>query len=299
MLDPEIQRLVQTKLNAAIRERASALRADVAKAVAELTSRGTLRSSMSVDRLSSLCAAEVRRRGDLAWQTTQEALRAAEIPYSDSLPGDIRQVLVRKMSADTGIFILAMRNGNGMAEPAAPSYETDELTGLYRRGVFDQRGPELIERLTKSALPLSFLMLDLDRFKSVNDSYGHQVGDEALRIVAKILIRAVESKGEAYRYGGEELAAYLPNFSSDEAIAVAERIRREVEASTVPETAPGVAYIDVPRQREAYRHMVKQKLELTWVGKDERPRLEPRVIPDDALSRTNDFTFAVSQAHRF
>jgi diguanylate cyclase (GGDEF)-like protein len=81
------------------------------------------------------------------------------------------------------------------------------------------------------------VMADIDHFKKINDRHGHPVGDAVLREVASRLLRVVEGKGLAFRYGGEEYAVILPNHSLDEALAVAERVRTAVEA----EQAAGVS----------------------------------------------------------
>jgi diguanylate cyclase (GGDEF)-like protein len=76
-------------------------------------------------------------------------------------------------------------------------------------------------------------MLDLDKFKSINDRYGHPVGDEVLESVANSIRKIVGMKGTSYRYGGEELAILLANYTSDEAAALAERLRRTIEMTPV------------------------------------------------------------------
>jgi diguanylate cyclase (GGDEF)-like protein len=76
--------------------------------------------------------------------------------------------------------------------------------------------------------PLSLLFMDLDHFKSVNDSYGHAVGDDVLVAAASTLKAACQGKGQCYRWGGEELAVLLPNHTCDEAIVLSERIRKAI-----------------------------------------------------------------------
>jgi diguanylate cyclase (GGDEF)-like protein len=74
-------------------------------------------------------------------------------------------------------------------------------------------------------------MIDLDHFKAVNDKYGHPIGDEVLQSVAKLVEKCTKKKGMCYRYGGEEFTVLLPNYTKDEAVALAERLRREIEVS--------------------------------------------------------------------
>jgi diguanylate cyclase (GGDEF)-like protein len=76
-------------------------------------------------------------------------------------------------------------------------------------------------------------MVDVDKFKAVNDTHGHQKGDEVLRAIAERLEAVVAGKGSVYRYGGEEFTIVLPNHTTDEGVAVAERARRVIEATKV------------------------------------------------------------------
>jgi len=81
---------------------------------------------------------------------------------------------------------------------------------------------------------MSLMMLDVDEFKSYNDSFGHPAGDAALKIVAGILNDAVRGEDVAARYGGEEFSILLPQTTSAEAAAIAERIRRQIEKTEFP-----------------------------------------------------------------
>jgi diguanylate cyclase (GGDEF)-like protein len=107
---------------------------------------------------------------------------------------------------------------------------TDELTSLYNyRFLVDYLDQQiaLAERLTS---PLSVLMLDLDRFKSLNDTHGHHAGDEALRSFARTLRASIRRSDLAARYGGEEFVVVMANTNGDEARLVAEKIRTAVAA---------------------------------------------------------------------
>jgi diguanylate cyclase (GGDEF)-like protein len=113
------------------------------------------------------------------------------------------------------------------------SGELDELVGLYRRIVLDRDLLNLIAESEEVGNPLAVVMIDIDKFKRVNDSHGHPAGDEVLKFVANTIKRTTGSKGKSYRYGGEELAIILPNYSAEEAAALSERIRKEIEAGTI------------------------------------------------------------------
>lgn len=105
----------------------------------------------------------------------------------------------------------------------------DSLTGLYKRDYFDARLHEEVLRTERYLGPLSLAMADLDHFKRLNDTYGHLVGDEALRLVGRLLREAVRETDIAARYGGEELAVIMPQTTVDQAFQVGERIRLAIE----------------------------------------------------------------------
>jgi two-component system cell cycle response regulator len=106
---------------------------------------------------------------------------------------------------------------------------TDTLTAINNRRFFDQRLKEEVESACRSGKPLSCMLLDVDHFKRVNDTYGHQVGDLVLREMAAIIRAQLRGSDVLSRYGGEEFSALLGNTGSEEAEEVAERIRRSVE----------------------------------------------------------------------
>ena len=112
--------------------------------------------------------------------------------------------------------------------------ETDGLTGLKNRRAFDVRLEEEFARARRAGLPLALALLDVDKFKAYNDSYGHPAGDEVLRNVAGILREFARPYDFVARYGGEEFVAILPGTSRDGALVVAERIRRSVQRAVWP-----------------------------------------------------------------
>lgn len=102
---------------------------------------------------------------------------------------------------------------------------TDPLTKLFNRRVFLERGGAEWSRSERHGLPLSCLVVDLDRFKSINDRYGHHVGDEVLRVFGSLLRTTVRSSDIPARLGGEEFAAILPSTGEEGARLLAERVR--------------------------------------------------------------------------
>jgi two-component system, cell cycle response regulator len=112
--------------------------------------------------------------------------------------------------------------------------QTDGLTGLANRRAFDDRLATEIALAATGGRPVTLIMIDLDHFKSLNDSYGHQVGDEVLRTVAGVLQANSPAGSVPARYGGEELAVILPGTDLYAGVAVAERIRTAIEAAPTP-----------------------------------------------------------------
>jgi len=109
----------------------------------------------------------------------------------------------------------------------------DTLTGINNRLFFEQRIDEELLRSIRTGDSLSCLFIDIDWFKKVNDGYGHQVGDMALRHVATELRKQLRSNDILARYGGEEFVALLPTASEQKGIEVAERMRVAVESSDI------------------------------------------------------------------
>jgi diguanylate cyclase (GGDEF)-like protein len=106
---------------------------------------------------------------------------------------------------------------------------TDGLTGLTNRSQLEASLQREIFRSRRYRSPLSLVMIDVDFFKAVNDTFGHQEGDDVLTSVASIIKRLCRSHDVAARYGGEEFLLILPETSASGALTIAERIREEVE----------------------------------------------------------------------
>jgi diguanylate cyclase (GGDEF)-like protein len=104
----------------------------------------------------------------------------------------------------------------------------DFLTGLYNHRYFQEQLASEVERAQRYGHHLSVLMLDVDRFKQVNDTYGHLMGDTLLSYVARLISAKVRSSDVAARYGGDEFGVILPETDQEKAIAVAEKLRRSV-----------------------------------------------------------------------
>lgn len=110
---------------------------------------------------------------------------------------------------------------------------TDELTGLYNRRHLVNVASAALTQAQRDRAPFSLLLLDLDHFKQINDTYGHPTGDEVLRQISKQLRQLSRPSDTLARIGGEEFCLLMPNTATHDALQVAERLRREVEVSTL------------------------------------------------------------------
>jgi len=110
---------------------------------------------------------------------------------------------------------------------------TDPLTGIANRKCFDTRLTEAIAESGEDASPLCLLMLDIDYFKKFNDTYGHQLGDEVLKLVARTFVDSIKGQDTAARYGGEEFAIILPRTRLSDAATVADQIRKTMAAKVI------------------------------------------------------------------
>ena len=110
---------------------------------------------------------------------------------------------------------------------------TDGLTGLANRKAFDKQIRDWVEEAGTSGTDLCLLMLDIDHFKRFNDSYGHQTGDQVLRLVARTLTDGIKGRDFASRFGGEEFALIFPDTPLSAAVRVADSLRHAVEGKEV------------------------------------------------------------------
>jgi diguanylate cyclase (GGDEF)-like protein len=151
-------------------------------------------------------------------------------PFTD----DDREVL-RSLAAEAALALENIQLHFQVSRQAV----TDELTGLANHGRFQALLNAEIEQVRRYHHPIGLIMLDIDDFKAVNDTYGHQQGDTVLRHVASVLRDNSRDADSPARYGGEELSLILPHTDLEGAYAIAERIREAVEGLRVPRTDGG------------------------------------------------------------
>ncbi len=209
---------------------------------------------------------EVAHSGEPA--AYERALHAAELAVMDA--GEVAEIQIGGASAlaaplsatEGGDRVLAIvsvaRGDRGFSHPerelfsyltsqAAVSVEnvdlhetvqrqavTDELTGLFNHRRFQEVMAAEVERARRYDQEMGLIMLDIDNFKRVNDTYGHMQGDMVLREVARVLRQSAREIDEPARYGGEEMAVALPQTDLEGAYRFAERVRKRIEALDLP-----------------------------------------------------------------
>ena len=139
----------------------------------------------------------------------------------------------------------------------------DAMTGLHNRRFLEEYVNSLVSGSQRRQKPFSVLMLDLDFFKQVNDTHGHEAGDKVIKTLADILLRNVRTSDMTVRYGGEEFLIVLIDTSADEALKVAEKIRTEVEGTKIPlqsgmlQKTISIGVSEYPKDSDTFWQVVK------------------------------------------
>ena len=126
---------------------------------------------------------------------------------------------------------------NERVDAATRSSLTDPLTGLGNRAAFDRRIREARQLMERSSIPTTLVLLDIDHFKLVNDTYGHAIGDEVLKVLAQTIEKHIRESDFAARYGGEEFATVLLGTQLIEGRRMAERLREAIAVMDLGEKA--------------------------------------------------------------
>lgn len=169
------------------------------------------------------------RQGD-----TRKLVRALDMGVNDYLT---RPVEKNELTARVNTQIRRKRFVDKLRSSFQASLElavTDQLTGLYNRRYLASHLSAMFDRAFWTGRPLSIMILDIDHFKSVNDTYGHDVGDRVIQEFAERIRSSVRGIDLACRYGGEEFLIAMPDTEKDFARIVAERLRQEVASHGVP-----------------------------------------------------------------
>ncbi len=166
----------------------------------------------------SLCMVGLKVRGVL------KGLLIAVGPY-DEVYNSAQQNLLGLVAAQTSITLERASYFRQQEEMASH----DGLTGLLNHRRFQEHIRMEIDRVNRYAHPLSLIMIDIDYFKRFNDTYGHPVGDEILKMVARTMKGIIRVTDRAFRYGGEEFSYILPETSAENSMHLAERLREKIE----------------------------------------------------------------------
>ncbi|RYG56484.1 GGDEF domain-containing protein, partial [bacterium] len=151
--------------------------------------------------------------------------------FSESL-ADSTTFLVGFIAVVMLTFLFALMVNDHTAQELRRLATHDSLTKTFNRSAFEGFARQAIEQSLRKGDELSLLLFDIDHFKSINDTHGHQAGDVALRQMAKLANQCLRSQDIFGRYGGEEFAVLLPGTEAAGAYLVAERIRRTLEGAT-------------------------------------------------------------------
>ena len=166
----------------------------------------------------------------------QEALRKAN--EAQEAQRQLNEKLEERVEERTFELSIALRELQQVNHELKRKSSEDGLTGLYNRRHFDRLLNTEFRRAWRTKQPLALIMLDLDHFKKINDSYGHMIGDQILKILSERLQQAVKRSGDSvFRYGGEEFAILLSNTDEQQAQRVAEKVRANIDAAPFPTDA--------------------------------------------------------------
>jgi len=167
-----------------------------------------------------------------------ETCRILSIPYdtvwslinnSCAIAGNLLSLLARRLRNDNQTLAETQRSKIHFEHQAS----TDALTGVHNRHWMGRAFPRALQRCTLNKQPFAIMVVDIDHFKKVNDTYGHLVGDLALKTVARCMAESLRPHDLLARYGGEEFAVLLTEADLESAKMVAERLRSRIAAAEI------------------------------------------------------------------
>lgn len=159
---------------------------------------------------------------------------------------------------------------------------TDTLTGLYNRAWMDKTLGRLLAQAKRSKSPLSIMMIDLNHFKEANDRFGHQFGDQVLRVAAETMVGSLRGSDFIFRYGGDEFLVILPGAAETGALKAGKKILRLLDALSLA-TPTGRQFEDVgasigiatyPTHAEVDQVLLKKADEAVYLAKDHHGHIE-------------------------
>ena len=181
--------------------------------------------------------------------------------------GRVERRVVAMLGQFAAHAALALRN-SWLLQQVQRLAETDGLTGLANRRTFETTLERELSRAARSGEPVTLVMVDVDHFKKLNDTFGHQAGDEVLERVAAVLASACRDFDTAARYGGEEFAVILPACSPSESLVVAERLRESIAAiETVTDVTASAGVATFPAHAADPEGLIKAADEALYESK--------------------------------
>ncbi len=172
--------------------------------------------------------------------TERQAIGALIVEHDERRGSRVERRVVATVERFASYGAVALRNAWLLDEVQRVAV-TDGLTGLANRMRFQETLQNELDRAARAGESLALAMLDLDRFKALNDTYGHQAGDRALRLAADAIAESCRSWDTPGRYGGEEFAVILPRTGADDAQGIAERFRAAIADRAGVTVSIGVA----------------------------------------------------------
>jgi diguanylate cyclase (GGDEF)-like protein len=212
----------------------------------------------------------------------------------DDRPFNDEDVRVLRALAEPAGLALARERALGQAETFAHAAAVDPLTGAFNRRYFQTRLEEELERSRRHTLSLTLLLLDIDNFKTINDTFGHLAGDAVIKDIADILRRSVRMFDVCARFGGEEFAIIMPGSNAESVATVAERIRERIEAyrsSEPPLTDVRITVsigIGVSSTSLSPRELINRADQALYLAKRDGKNVVRAVGDDHALDGTPD-----------
>ena len=206
---------------------------------------------------ASVAVIPLVRRGQCLGALSMGSLTAER--FTDTMATDF----IEHMTSVVGVCLENHLNYEMMKQTSL----VDTLTGVNNRRFLEQRLSEEIDRVQRSSEPLSCFFLDVDFFKKVNDTYGHQAGDQVLVAVANVIREQLRNNDVLARYGGEEFVALLANIDEAMAVDIAERIRKKIKALVI-EAQNDVVSVTISIGSATYKPAKRSHLSSTEIGAD-------------------------------